>query len=156
MSRLTKKDYKKWVQTNGYYTKKNAQHLTEIQHKLGEIENLMEKYKINSIEELENILASKVIAGGMRSGGKSIVGKGMLYNKLSEELGCDLYKLLETLKKGKVKFKNTTLFENEDLIVNNLYFDNNEWKVDVFDEKDPLYNCFIKTKDLFAERKEDE
>ena len=144
MSRLTDKNFK-----NVESVEMEIGLIGNLYSKLNKLEDLMEKYKINSIEELENVLASKVIAGGMRSGGKSIIAKGMLYNILSEELGCDLYKLLETLKKGKVKFKDNTLFENEDLIINNLYFDNNEWKVDVFDEKDPLYNYFLKTKDLF-------
>lgn len=43
MNRLTKKDYKKWVQDNGYYTKKNAQRLTKIQHKLGKLEDIEEE-----------------------------------------------------------------------------------------------------------------
>lgn len=43
MNRLTKKDYKKWIQCIGYYNKKNAQRLTEITHKLGKLEDLEEE-----------------------------------------------------------------------------------------------------------------
>lgn len=43
MNRLTKRDYKHWVQTNGYYNKKNAQRLTKITHKLGALEDLEEE-----------------------------------------------------------------------------------------------------------------
>lgn len=40
MNRLTKKDYKNGIQVNGYYTKKNAQRLTDISHKLGKLEDI--------------------------------------------------------------------------------------------------------------------
>lgn len=43
MNRLTKRDYKCWEQTNGYYNKKNAQRLTKITHKLGALEDLEEE-----------------------------------------------------------------------------------------------------------------
>ena len=43
MSRLTKKDYKRWEHCTGYYNKKNAQHLTKIEHKLGKLEDLEEE-----------------------------------------------------------------------------------------------------------------
>lgn len=69
-------------------------------HQLGRFEDLMEEYNINSIQELENILSSKVIVGGSRSGGKSIVAKGMLYNKLSEQLGCPLEVVFKAIDKG--------------------------------------------------------
>lgn len=69
-------------------------------HQLGRFEDLMEEYNINSIKELENTLSSKFIAGGSRSGGKSIVAKGMLYNKLSEELGCPLEVVFRALNEG--------------------------------------------------------
>ena len=43
MNRLTKRDYEKWVQCNGYYNKKQAERLTQITHKLGKLENLAEE-----------------------------------------------------------------------------------------------------------------
>ena len=84
-------------------------------HKLGKIEDLMEKYKINSIEEFENILIKNseelhVIQGikyGM-GGAISIVGKGMLYNILSEELGCPLKVVFKALKDEKIYFEDGT------------------------------------------------
>lgn len=69
-------------------------------HQLGRFEDLMEEYNINSIEELENILGSKFVAGGFRSAGKTIVAKGMLYNKLSEELGCPFEIVFKALNEG--------------------------------------------------------
>lgn len=69
-------------------------------NKMGKFEDIMEEYEINGVEELENVLASKVVIGGIRSGGKSIVQKGMLYNKLSEELGCPLEVVIKALAKG--------------------------------------------------------
>ena len=78
-------------------------------HQLGRFEDLMEEYNINSIQELENTLSSKFIAGGSRSGGKSIVAKGMLYNKLSEELGCPLEVVFKA-------YKETIVFKKIDCI----------------------------------------
>jgi hypothetical protein len=43
MSRLTKRDYEKWEQCNGYYNQKNAERLTQITHKLGKLEDLEEE-----------------------------------------------------------------------------------------------------------------
>ena len=68
--------------------------------KLCKLEDLMEEYNIDSIEQLENMLGYKVVAGGMRSGGKSIVAKGILYNQLSEELGCPLEVVFKTIEDG--------------------------------------------------------
>ncbi len=68
--------------------------------KLGRIEDLMEEYSLKSVEDLENLLASKVIAGGIRNSGKSIVAKGILYNQLSEELGCPLEVVFKAIDKG--------------------------------------------------------
>lgn len=76
-------------------------------NKLGKIEDLMEKYKINSIEELENILIENSkelhVIQGIKygtDGAISIVGKGMLYNKLSEEFGCPLEVFVNIFKYG--------------------------------------------------------
>lgn len=69
-------------------------------HQLGRFEDLMQEYNINSIQELENILGSKFIAGFFRSSGKTIVAKGILYNKLSEELGCPLEVVFKAIDKG--------------------------------------------------------
>ena len=86
-------------------------------HQLGRFEDLMEEYNINSIQELENTLSSKFIEGGSRSGGKSIVAKGMLYNKLSEEFGCPLVVVFKALKDGIVYEK-----ENKYVLIPNLIF----------------------------------
>lgn len=53
MSRLTKIDYLNWININGYYTVEEANRLTLIEYKLGKLEDIMEKYDIESIEELE-------------------------------------------------------------------------------------------------------
>ena len=70
-------------------------------NKLGKLEDLMDEYNINSIEQLENTLSSKFIAGGFRSAGKSIVAKEILYNILSEEeLGCPLEVVFRAFNEG--------------------------------------------------------
>jgi hypothetical protein len=74
-------------------------------HQLGRFEDLMQEYNINSIEELENILSSKFIAGGFRSVGKSIIAKGILYNILSEELGCPLEVVFKGMSDYVVEYK---------------------------------------------------
>lgn len=68
--------------------------------KLGKIEDLMEKYNIDSVEELDNVLSTKYVIGGMRSSGKTLINKGILYNKISEQLGCPLEVVFEVLKQG--------------------------------------------------------
>lgn len=112
MSRLTKKDYKNGIQVNGYYTKKNAQRLTDISHKLGKLEDLMEEYNLESIEDLENLLALQTFKVGGRSNGKSIIAKGILYNQLSDELGCPLDVVFKALlkKEGIRTIKNNTYY----------------------------------------------
>lgn len=100
MSRLTKKDYKKWIKLNGYYTKKNAQRLTDISHKLGKLEDLMEEYNLESIEDLENLLALQTFKVGGRLDGKTIIAKGILYNQLNDELGCPLEVVFRAIEKG--------------------------------------------------------
>lgn len=72
--------------------------------KLGKLEDLMEEYELDSVEELENALAVKVVAGGMRSSGKSIVAKGILYNELSEELGCPLDVVFKKIKELELQY----------------------------------------------------
>ena len=100
MSRLTRK-------FNGEYYSKDADTImfnSETDYnaiqKLGKLEDLMDEYNINSIEELENVLSSKFIAGWFRSSGKTIVAKGMLYNELSEELGCPLEVVFRAFNEG--------------------------------------------------------
>ena len=56
MSRLTRKDYKNLEQGTGYYNKKKCQRLTETMHKLGYLEDILEKYNIDSVEELDIVL----------------------------------------------------------------------------------------------------
>lgn len=84
--------------------------LEDAMNKLGKLEDLMQEYNINSIQELENLLASKFIAGGFRSAGKSIVAKGILYNELSKEFGCSLEVVFKAMTMG-ILVKN-----HEDLI----------------------------------------
>lgn len=72
----------------------------KVINKLGKLEDLMDEYNINSIEQLENILSSKFIAGGFRNAGKTIVAKGVLYNILSEELGFSFEVVLKALNEG--------------------------------------------------------
>ena len=82
------------------YKMEDGYYYEDAMKRLGKIEDLMDEYNINSIEELENVLSSKFIAGWFRSSGKTIVAKGMLYNELSEELGCPLEVVFKALKDG--------------------------------------------------------
>lgn len=83
----------------------------KVINKLGKLEDLMEEYNINSIEELENKLSSKFIAGGIRSSGKRIVSKGILYNILSEELGCLLEVMFKAMTIGIIVENHEDLIE---------------------------------------------
>ena len=81
-------------------------------NKLGKLEDLMDEYNINSIEQLENTLSSKFIAGGFRSAGKSIVAKEILYNILSEEeLGCPLEVVFKAMTMGIIVRNHEDLIE---------------------------------------------
>lgn len=73
--------------------------------KLGKIEDLMEKYNIDSVEELDNILSMKYVIGGMRSGGKTLINKGILYNKISEQLGCPLEVIFKATENGIIDYE---------------------------------------------------
>lgn len=57
--RLTRNDYKHWVKTTGFYNKKDALELTKIEHRLGEFEDILEEFGIDSIKELREILRGK-------------------------------------------------------------------------------------------------
>ena len=97
----------------------DSYYLEDAMNRLGKLEDLMQEYNIHSIKQLENILSSKFIAGGSRSGGKSIVAKGMLYNKLSEELGCPLEVVFRALEDGIIY---ETEKENKYVLIPNLIF----------------------------------
>lgn len=105
MKRITK--YEPSKDSNFPYKLVDNELSTELNaiHQLGRFEDLMQEYTINSIEQLENILSSKFITGGSRSGGKSIVAKGMLYNKLSVELGCPLEVVFKGMNDYVVEYK---------------------------------------------------
>lgn len=96
-------DFKKHYEQEKKDAEEQIVYLQQIKTELeeyNEIENLMEEYKIKSIGELENILAIKCYGSIPRGYGKSIVQKGMLYNILSEELGCPLPLIFDAIKKG--------------------------------------------------------
>lgn len=95
-------------------------------HQLGRFEDLMQEYNINSIQELENILGSKFIAGFFRSSGKTIVAKGILYNKLSEELGCPLEVVFKMLENG-ITFEHEGVNLRSDSI--HLFYFNHKWNM---------------------------
>lgn len=79
--------------------------------RLGKLEDLMDEYNINSIEQLENILSSRFIAGGFRSAAKAIVAKGMSYNELSEELGCPVEVVFKAMTMGIIVKNHEELIE---------------------------------------------
>ena len=51
--RLTDKDYFAWHYRCGYQNKKDSLERTQKEHKLGKFEDIMEKYGIESVEELD-------------------------------------------------------------------------------------------------------
>ena len=58
--RLTDKDYFAWHYRCGYQNKKDSLERTQKEHKLGKFEDIMEKYGIDSVEELDKQLANGV------------------------------------------------------------------------------------------------
>ena len=54
--RLTKKDYFAWHYRCGYQNKKDSLERTRKEHKLGKLEDILEKYGIERVEELECFL----------------------------------------------------------------------------------------------------
>lgn len=54
--RLTDRDYFAWHYRCGYQNKKDSLERTQKEHKLGKFEDVMEKYCIESVEELECLI----------------------------------------------------------------------------------------------------
>ena len=54
------------------------------------------------------------LSGGMRSGGKTLMQKGLLYEKLTEELGCPLEVVFKAMKEN-------ISFQREDIITKEVY-----------------------------------
>ena len=112
MSRLTKKDYKDWVYLTGTtLNEKASNHLNEINHKLGQLEDLMEQYSINDLTELKMALdyyeqtkkVEKITANAEIDTFKEIqdlLTKTNIYDKLSNELGYPLEVVFKALKEG--------------------------------------------------------
>lgn len=59
--RLTDKDYFAWHYRCGYQNKKDSLERTQKEHKLGKFEDVMEKYGIESVEELEKEMHSLML-----------------------------------------------------------------------------------------------
>lgn len=65
--RLTKKDYKDWRNTHGYYNKQEVLKINENEHKLGELEDVLEKYGIDTVEELDGVLKPLIENGELEN-----------------------------------------------------------------------------------------
>lgn len=98
--RLTKK---KWHQLNNH--KKDwfeyvpgKYSWTDIVYKLGELECLMEKYTINSVEELEHIILND--ANGEQAFREYFETNVMPYRNLEQDLGIDLVTREKALQNG--------------------------------------------------------
>lgn len=103
--RLTRADYNKWHYAAGYCSKKDCWKLTAIEYKLGQLEDIMEEYKVEELYELSNALEyAKVIEQTLSEHGI----------KDNEELDSALIKLIE----ARAFEKKIKLLEN----------DRNTWK----------------------------
>ena len=135
-------------------TDKNYKHSEEVEleigligvmySKLNELEDLLDKYNIKSVEELEEHLDN------MRDGdGKTIIAKGILYNELSKELGCPLEVVFEAYKKGIVdKYGNEWIVEcncqSEMMCSLKNDFDDSWYETDGFEFKDYQKTWWVK------------
>lgn len=107
MNRLTKKDYEIGLQVNGYYTKKNAQRLTDISHKLGKLEDIMEHFKINSIDQLINILEAWEVVKN-----KSVDIHDVIHCSSLDVFNCGLYEKYQLTEEEYNKVKKALEVEN--------------------------------------------
>lgn len=58
--RLTKKDYKDFQYTNSYCSQQEIKVINQIFHKLGKLEDIMEKYGVESMEDLDSELQDRL------------------------------------------------------------------------------------------------
>lgn len=104
--RLTRKNYQEqvsdaldtivcWANINpNDVCKFPVEDLREQELKLGQLEDIMEKYSINSAEELEHIILNDA------TGEQSFKDYIKPYRDIEKELGIDLFTLFKALKKG--------------------------------------------------------
>lgn len=97
MTRLTKK-----LPSNHYYpTHVKDEYnvwIDELLTKLGELEDIMEKYGINSIEELERVIINDGV--GEQAFKEYVEVYVKPYKDIEEELGIDLITLFKAMKNG--------------------------------------------------------